>query len=60
MNEYKKYLTDKAMFLIPEDIEKFIANSGNTTFYDNQKETFDQEKNQRKSIKKIDITDSQT
>ncbi|MCA6071324.1 MAG: hypothetical protein LE168_02900 [Endomicrobium sp.] len=26
LNEYKKYLTDKAMFLIPENIEKFIAN----------------------------------
>ncbi|MCA6072842.1 MAG: hypothetical protein LE178_04830 [Endomicrobium sp.] len=60
MNEYKKYLTDEAMFLIPENIEKFIANSRNTAFYDNQKETFDQEKNQRKSIKRIDITDSQT
>jgi hypothetical protein len=60
LNEYKKYLTDKAMFLIHENIEKFIANSENTTFYGNQKETFDQEKNQRKSIKRIDTTDSQT
>jgi hypothetical protein len=53
LNEYKKYLTDKAMFLIPENIEKFIANSGNTALYDNQKETFDQEKINENQLKEL-------
>lgn len=41
LNEYKKYLADRASFLIPDNIEETIARYGNRSRYNNQKENFD-------------------
>jgi hypothetical protein len=42
LNECKKYLADKASFLIPENIEELIANYGNRKLYDVQKDEFNE------------------
>jgi len=42
LNEYKKYLADKASFFVPENIEELIANYGNRKLYDIQKEEFNE------------------
>jgi len=41
LNEYKKYLGEKAQFFIPENIEYLFKNYGNKKLYDNQKNNFD-------------------
>ena len=41
LNEYKKYLSDKATFFVPEYIEQRIENYGNKELYNNQKINFD-------------------
>lgn len=41
LNEYKKYLADRATFLVPDNIEETIARFGNRSRYNNQKENFD-------------------
>jgi hypothetical protein len=41
LNEYKKYLGNKAHFFIPENIEYFIENYGNRDLYNKQKDNFD-------------------
>lgn len=41
LNEYKKYLADRAMFFVPYNIEEPIAIYGNRSRYNNQKENFD-------------------
>jgi hypothetical protein len=41
LNEYKKYLADRATFLVPDNIEETIARYGNRSRYNNQKENFD-------------------
>ena len=41
LNEYKKYLGEKAQFFIPENIEYLFENYGNKKLYDNQKNNFD-------------------
>ena len=40
LNEFKKYLGDKAEFFIPENIEDLIKNFGNKNCYDIQKINF--------------------
>jgi len=50
LNEYKKYLGDKAQFFIPENIEYLFKNYGNKRLYDNQKINFD-----TKTISEIDL-----
>ncbi|MEN6455306.1 MAG: hypothetical protein ABFD10_13690 [Prolixibacteraceae bacterium] len=40
LNEYKKYLADRATFFIPDNIEEIIAKYGNRSRYNNQKENF--------------------
>ena len=41
LNEYKKYLGDKAQFFIPENIEYLFENYGNKKLYDYQKSHVD-------------------
>ena len=41
LNEYKKYLGDKAQFLTPENIEYLLDKYGNRKLYDSQKINFD-------------------
>ena len=41
LNEYKKYLADRATFLVPDNIEEPLARYGNRSRYNNQKENFD-------------------
>jgi hypothetical protein len=41
LNEYKKYLGEKARFFIPENIEYLFENYGNKELYNNQKINFD-------------------
>lgn len=41
LNEFKKYLLDKATFFIPEDIEKLVAKHGNKNNYNSQKVNFE-------------------
>jgi len=41
MNEYKKYLQDKASFFIPANIEKLLSEKGNRNNYFNQTIQFD-------------------
>ena len=50
LNEYKKYLGEKAQFFIPENIEYLFENYGNKKLYDNQKNNFDIE-----TISEIDL-----
>jgi len=50
LNEYKKYLGEKAQFFIPENIEYLFKNYGNKKLYDNQKNNFDIE-----TISEIDL-----
>lgn len=40
LNEYKKYLTDRAAFFIPDNIENNLEIYGNRTRYNNQSENF--------------------
>jgi hypothetical protein len=58
LNEYKKYLGNKAKFFIPENIEHLIAAYGNKNLYDKQKINFEKkeitEENLLKLIEKID------
>ncbi|WP_179022153.1 DUF7281 domain-containing protein [Winogradskyella forsetii] len=44
LNEYKRYLNDRATFFIPNDIEYLLKNNGNRNRYDNQKINFDKDK----------------
>jgi len=41
LNEYKKYLGDKASFFVPENIENLFQMHGNKDLYDKQKSKFD-------------------
>jgi hypothetical protein len=41
LNEYKKYLAEKAEFFVPENIEQMLKDYGNKDLYDNQKINFD-------------------
>lgn len=41
LNEYKKYLGDKASFFVPKNIENLISEYGNKKLYDKQKINFD-------------------
>ena len=50
LNEYKKYLGDKAQFFIPQNTEYLFENYGNRKLYDNQKINFDM-----KSINEADL-----
>lgn len=40
LNEFKKHLSEKATFYIPEDIDKLISDFGNKNRYDEQKINF--------------------
>ena len=44
LNEYKKYLGNKATFFIPENIEYLISTYGNKDLYDKQRNNFDKKK----------------
>jgi len=41
LNEYKKYLGDRASFFVPENIENLFPEYGNSDLYDRQKDNFD-------------------
>lgn len=41
LNEYKKYLGNKATFFVPENIEQMLKKYGNRMLYNNQKINFD-------------------
>ena len=41
LNEYKKYLSERANFFIPENVEDAIKKNGNRERYNNQKVNFD-------------------
>jgi hypothetical protein len=53
LNEYKKYIADKALFFIPPDIEKLIINHGNRNLYDIQKEKFNEKIIEEEKLKKL-------
>ena len=56
LNEYKKYLGDKAQFFISEKIEYLFENYGNKKLYNNQKINFDLKSiNEENLIKLIEI-----
>ena len=40
MNEFKKYLSGRASFFVPENIDNLISNNGNKKRYDDQKINF--------------------
>lgn len=44
LNEYKKYLGNKATFFVPENIENLFGKYGNKKLYDNQRVLFNKEK----------------
>ena len=50
LNEYKKYLGDKAVFFVPDNIEDLLLKHGNKDLYDKQKSKFD-----TKSINETDL-----
>lgn len=50
LNEFKKHLTNKAAFYVPQNIDKLIAENGNKKRYDEQKINFEV-----KSIKEKDL-----
>lgn len=50
LNEYKKYLGNKAQFFIPQNIEYFLDNYGNKKLYNSQKINFN-----TKNISEIDL-----
>jgi hypothetical protein len=52
LNEYKKYLDDRATFFVPANIESLIANYGNKELYNNQKANFDKENITEERLKK--------
>ncbi len=41
LNEFKKYINDRANIFIPDNIDSLIKNSGNKKRYDEQKINFD-------------------
>src|SRR5690606_36529849 len=43
LNEYKKHLSEKAYFFVPNDIEKRLRLNGNSKLYDKQKMSFKEE-----------------
>jgi hypothetical protein len=43
LNEYKKYLPEKATFFVPGNIEKMLEKYGNKELYNNQKPNFNEE-----------------
>jgi hypothetical protein len=56
LNEYKKYLGDRASFFIPENIENFISEYGSKKLYDKQKINFDAKSiNEENLIKLIEV-----
>lgn len=44
LNEYKKYLGNKAQFYVPENAAELLEKHGNKELYDHQKDNFDDEK----------------
>jgi len=53
LNEYQKYLGNRASFFIPENIEKMIEVYGNRYLYNIQKENFEKDKIAEKNILKL-------
>ena len=53
LNEYKKYLGDKANFFVPENIDKILVKYGNKELYDNQKKCFEPKSISEKKLQKI-------
>lgn len=55
LNEYKKYLADKASFFVPDNIDELLREFGNKKRYDQQKINFDSMKiSEAKLLKLID------
>lgn len=50
INEYKKYLKDKAAYFLPPDIEKFLNEKGNRDNYNNQTILFDKNKIKEENV----------
>ncbi len=53
LNEYKKYLGEKAGFFVPGNIQKILAENGNRKRYDNQRPTFKQEQIEEEDLKEL-------
>lgn len=53
MNEFKKHLAEKAIFFVPEDIEKYIRIYGNKTIYNEQMINFKVELIQEENLLKL-------
>lgn len=53
INEFKKYLDQKATFYIPENIEELLKTYGNTLLYDRQKITFSESDIQEEHLLKL-------
>jgi hypothetical protein len=53
LNEYKKYLGDKAIFFVPENIENLISKYGNQDLYNRQKSKFDMQSIHEKHLIKL-------
>lgn len=53
LNEYKKYLEDRAQFFVPEHTETVLAKYGNKELYDNQNENFDHKKHREIALNKL-------
>jgi hypothetical protein len=53
LNEYKKYLGEKATFFLPENIEKLFEKYGNKTLYNNQKINFDEKNIIEENLKRL-------
>jgi len=53
INEYKKYLDEKASFFVPENIEQLISDFGNRKLYNVQKVNFKFEKTKEKPLSEL-------
>ena len=50
INEFKRYLQDKASFFLPDDIERILSTKGNRDNYNNQTIQFDRSKIQEEKV----------
>jgi len=53
LNEYKKHLSEKAYFFVPNDIEKRLRLNGNSKLYDKQKMSFKEEVLSEEPLRKL-------
>ena len=53
LNEYRKYLGERASFFVPENIEQMLKTYGNKELYNNQKISFSEENLTEENLKQL-------